>query len=165
MSARRRSCLASGIFFEALKSLHSLRSWQLILLARRSDRITSRYGAFRSTADRRLGLVVLIAQRAQARSAQQQVSAARRVEAEPAGGEHPQEMPARKNQHVAFNGSDSAHYAVGARADLVGQFSSRTAFAEQLPVRALRVDFSRAAILILAVVPFDQVGVDFGHVP
>jgi hypothetical protein len=40
---------------------------------------------------------------------------------------------------------------------------SRAAVAEQLPVRALRVDLGRAAALILAVVPFDQIGVDFGH--
>src|SRR6516162_9584841 len=113
--------------------------------------------------DCRRGQVVFIAQRAQARGAQQEVPAARRVETEPAGGEHPQEMPARENQYLALDRAHPAHEAVGACADLIWRLSSRATVAEQLPVRALCVDLSRAAALILAVVPFDQVGLDFGH--
>src|SRR5271169_973314 len=110
-----------------------------------------------------LGRFVLVAQCAQARSAQQEVPAARRVETEPAGGEHPQEMPARKNQHVAFDRAHPAHDAVGPRAYLARRLSSGAAVTEELPVRALRMDLSRAAALVLAVIPFDQVGVDFGR--
>src|SRR6516162_7515468 len=70
--------------------------------------------------DRRLGQFVLVTQRAQARSAQQKVPPSRRVETEPTSGEHPQEMPARKNQHIAFDCAHSAHNAVGPRADRPG---------------------------------------------
>jgi hypothetical protein len=42
--------------------------------------------------DYRLGPVVFIAQRNEARRAQQEVPAARPVETEPAHGEHPQEL-------------------------------------------------------------------------
>jgi hypothetical protein len=94
--------------------------------------------------DCRRGQVVFIAQRAQARGAQQEVPAARRVETEPAGGEHPQEMPARKNQHVAFDRAHPAHDAVGPRAYLARRLSSGAAVTEELPVRALRMDLSRA---------------------
>src|SRR5208282_5027015 len=94
--------------------------------------------------DRRLGQFVLIAQRAEARSAQQEVPAARRVETEPAGREYPQEMPARKNQHVAFDRAHPAHDAIGPRADLARRLSSGTAVTEELPVRALGMDLSRA---------------------
>jgi len=66
--------------------------------------------------DYRLGLVVFIAERAKARSAQQEVPATRCIETEPAGGEHPQEMPTRKNQHVTFDRAQPAHDAVGPRA-------------------------------------------------
>ena len=53
--------------------------------------------------DYRLGqVVVFIAQRTEACGAQQEVPAIRRVQTDPAGGEHPQEMPARKNQHVTL---------------------------------------------------------------
>src|SRR5208282_869265 len=110
-----------------------------------------------------LGQFMLIAQRAEARSAQQEVPATSRVEAEPAGREHPQEMPARKNQHVAFDRAHSAHDAVGPRADLARRLSSGAAVTEQLPVRALHMDLSGAAALILAIVPLDQVGIDLGR--
>src|SRR5208282_2480355 len=97
-------------------------------------------------------------------SAQQEVPAARRVETEPAGREYPQEMPARKNQHVAFDRAHPAHDAIGPRADLARRLSSGTAVTEELPVRALGMDLSRAAALILAVIPFDQVGIDLSRV-
>src|SRR5271169_1935890 len=107
-----------------------------------------------------LGQFMLIAQRAEARSAQQEVPATRRVETEPAGREYPQEMPARKNQYVAFDRAHPAHDAIGPRADLAWRLSSGAAVTEELPVRALRMDLSRAAALILAVIPFDQIGID-----
>src|SRR5271169_1393213 len=110
-----------------------------------------------------LGQFVLVAQCAQARSAQQEVPATRRVETEPADGEHPQEMPARKNQHVTFDRTHPAHDAVGPRANLARRLSSGTAVTEELPVRALCMDFSRSAAFILAIVPLDQVGIDLGR--
>src|SRR6516164_1398629 len=112
--------------------------------------------------DRRLGQFVLVPQSAEARSAQQEVPATRRVETEPASGEYPQEMPARKNQHVAFDCAHSAHNAVGPRANLARRLSSWAAVTEELPVRTLCMDFSRAAAFILAIVPLDQVGIDLG---
>src|SRR5271163_854890 len=114
-------------------------------------------------ADCGLGQFVLIAQRAKARSAQQEVPATRRVETEPAGGEHPQEMPARKNQHVASDRAHPAHDTVGPRPDLARRLSSGATVTEELPVRALRMDLSRAAAFILAIVPLDQVGIDLGR--
>src|SRR6516164_1675544 len=110
-----------------------------------------------------LGQFVLVAQCAQARSAQQEVPATRRVETEPTSGEHPQEMPARKNQHVAFDRTHPAHDAVGPRANLARRLSSGTAVTEELPVRTLHTGFSRAAAFILAIVPLDQVGIDLGY--
>src|SRR4029434_1220802 len=50
--------------------------------------------------DYRLRHVVFVAQRAQARRAQHEVSTERGIEAEPTSGEYSQEMPARKKQHV-----------------------------------------------------------------
>ena len=51
----------------------------------------------------RFGAVMFIAQGTQARRAQQEILAGPRFEPEPAGGEHPQEMPARKQQHVPLD--------------------------------------------------------------
>ena len=125
----------------------------------------SRHGGVIPHPDCWLGLVVFIAERAEARSAQQETPATRRVEAEPASGEHPQEMSARKKQHVAFDRTHPAHDAVGSRADLARRLSSGAAVTEQFPVWSLGMDLSRAAALIVAVIPFDQVGVDFSRSP
>src|SRR5215469_18373743 len=53
-------------------------------------------------ADRRFGgVIVLMVEDAEARGSKQEAPSSRRVEAEPARGEHPQDMPARKQQDVA----------------------------------------------------------------
>ena len=116
-------------------------------------------------ADHRLAQVMLIAQCAQARGAQQEVSSGRWFQPQPAGGEHPQEMAAGKKQHVALEGSHPAQHAVSPRAYLVRRFTSGATVAEQLPIRALSIDLGRASALVLAVVPFDQIAIHFGDGP
>lgn len=69
--------------------------------------------------DDRLGPVMFIAQRTQARRAQQEEPAGRRFEPEPAGGEHSQEMTARKEQRVPFYGTHPPDNAIGSRPHLV----------------------------------------------
>src|SRR5262245_10484281 len=111
----------------------------------------------------RLGTVVLIAEGTQARRAQQEESARSRLETEPAGGEHAQEVAARKEQHVSLDGADTAHHALRPDADLVRRFPTGTAVAEELPVRTLRKDLGAATPLVFAVVPLEQVGIDRRH--
>src|SRR5947207_14846040 len=113
----------------------------------------------------RLGPVVLVAQRGEARRAQQPISPSRGLEPEPAGGEHPQEMPAREKQDVSPRLPHAAHHAVGPGADLVRRLASRATVAEALPGGALSVDLSAGASLVLSVVPFDQILVDLGRGP
>src|SRR3974377_1771435 len=72
-------------------------------------------------------------------------------------------MPTRKDQHISLNRVHTAQYLVGPRGDLVWRLSPWTAVAKQLPVRPLLADFATPATLILAVVPFDQLAIDFGH--
>src|SRR5262245_6116899 len=52
-----------------------------------------------------------------------------------------------------------------ARHDLSRRFPFGAAVAEQLPVVALGPNFGRPASLILAVVPFQQIAIDFGDAP
>ena len=108
---------------------------------------------------------MFIAQRTHARCAQQEKPAGRRFEAEPAGGEHPKKMAARKKQHVALDRVHPAHDTISTRAHLTRRFPSRATVPEQLPVWALHVDFRRAAALIIAVVPFEQIAINFGYRP
>src|SRR2546425_10478142 len=74
-------------------------------------------------------------------------------------------MATREKQNVAGDSAYSVHYAVGPRRNVFWRFAPRAAVAEQLPVRAFGKDVSRAPAFVLAVVPFDQVGVNLGHRP
>src|SRR5262245_23551212 len=118
--------------------------------------------SFVPQANHRLGQTTMfIGQYAQARRAQQQISAARWFEPEPASAEHAQKMAAGKNQNVPVNGAQAAHHPVGPRAYLIRRFSAGTTVAEQLPTGTLRKDIGRTTAFILAVVPFVQITIDF----
>src|SRR5271170_857085 len=70
-------------------------------------------------------------------------------------------MPARKNQHVSFDGTQTAQNLIGPRANLIRRFAAGTTIAEQLPVRTLRMDLHRSEAFVFAVVPFDQFTIGF----
>src|SRR5207248_991865 len=74
---------------------------------------------------------------------------------------YPRNMPARKYRDVAVDGAHSLNDPVGARRHLVRSFASRAAVTEQEPARALGKDVGGAAALILAVIPFGEVGISF----
>src|SRR5207245_6639331 len=86
-----------------------------------------------------------------------------RGETKPARREHSETVPAGEERGVAFDGARPAHRPVGPRPDLVGRLPSRAAVAEQLPVRTLAVDVGAGATFIRAVVPFDEIRLDFRH--
>src|SRR2546426_3457245 len=113
--------------------------------------------------DYRLRQVVFVAQRTHARRAEHEVSTERGIEAEPASSKYSEKMRARKDQHITLDSAHAFHHAVCPRANLVRRFPSGAAIAKQLPIRALPVDVSGKATLILAIVPFEQVTVDFSH--
>src|SRR5439155_16685384 len=113
--------------------------------------------------DYRLRQVVFVTQRTQARCAQQEVSTECGIEPEPARGEYSQEMPAGEKQHVTFDTARAFHRAVRPRANLFWRFPSGAAIPKQLLIRALPVNVSGKATLILAIVPFEQVPIDFSH--
>ena len=108
---------------------------------------------------------MFIAQRAQTGGAQQEVSSGPRLKPHPAGGEHPQEVAARKKEHSRSGGSHPGQYAVSPRAHLVRRFTAWATVAEQLPLRPRSKDLVCAETLVLTVVPFDQIAVDFGNCP
>src|SRR5262245_10302959 len=107
--------------------------------------------------------VVFVAQRTETRGAQHEVSTECGIKSEPTNGEYSQEMPTGEKQDVIFDRANAFHHTICSRANLVGRFPSRTAIAKQLPIRALLVDVSGQATLIRAIIPFDQVPVDFRH--
>ena len=114
--------------------------------------------------DHRLRKIVFVPDRAQARRAQQKISArVSRVSPQPPVGENANEMSAGKEQHISRDRTNTLDYTVCPLADLCGRFPSRGAVAEQLPVWTFRKDLSRTQSLILTVVPFHQVRIGCGR--
>src|SRR5438309_8915373 len=112
--------------------------------------------------DSRLGKVVLVAEQAEARGAEQEIAPAGSFETEPTGGEDAQDMTARKHEDVAAEGTHTADDAIGSYADLVRSFPARATVAEQMPIRALPEDLGGAPAFILAIVPFCQIRIELG---
>src|SRR5271156_6149485 len=110
----------------------------------------------------RLGQVVLVAKRAQARGAQQKIFSALGFHSQPARDQYSQNVPARKNQNVALDRTHAVNHTVGARSNLGGRFPTGATVAEQLPARTLGMDLRGAQTLVFAVIPFDQVMIDIG---
>src|SRR5713226_3673150 len=114
-------------------------------------------------ADHRLGSIVLVPHRAETGRTEQEVPARPRFEPEPARGEHSEKVSARKEQDVPFDRPHPAYHPVGPCSDLIRRLPSRAAVAEQLPVRTLGANVSAGAAFIRAVVPFEEIRLDFGH--
>src|SRR5262249_49949621 len=114
-------------------------------------------------ANHRLGQVVFVTQGTHTRGAQQEVATGSRFEPQPSSRKHAQEMPAGKEQYVPLEGPHSAYHPVGPDTNLFRGFPSRTTITEQLPVRALGVDVTGAAALVVSVIPFQQVAIDLGY--
>jgi hypothetical protein len=112
-----------------------------------------------------LGKGMFITQRTHAGRAQQEVSSGPRLKPHPSGGEHPQEVAARKKEHSRSGGSHPGQYEVSPHAHLVRRFTARATVAEQLPLRSRSKDLVCAETLVLTVVPFDQIAIDFGNCP
>ena len=80
----------------------------------------------------------------------------------PAGRQHTAEVPVGKGRYAAGQRRPAGEQTVGSRRDLHRRFAARTAVGVDLPVRAARADFVRALAVIVAVVPFGEVGLDHG---
>src|SRR5215471_18440546 len=84
-----------------------------------------------------------------------------RLQPEPAGGQHSQEVSAGKQKDRALNCSNPVHDAVRPRRYLVKRFPARESITEHLPTRTLRLNVRGAETFVLAVVPFNQVTIHF----
>jgi hypothetical protein len=73
---------------------------------------------------------MFIAERAKTSCVQHEKLAGEWFESEPAGGEHSQEMSARKNQHIAFDGAHPTDNTIGSGANLLRRFSVWATVAE-----------------------------------
>ena len=106
---------------------------------------------------------VFIANCAQARRSQHERFAMDWLHANPSCGQHPEKMTAGKNQHVAAYCADPAHDTISSSCHLLWRFTAGRAIAEQLPVRAFFQDVNRQAAFVLAVVPLNEISIDFSR--
>jgi hypothetical protein len=72
-------------------------------------------------------------------------------------------MSARKQQHIAMDSAQAAHNAIRPGGYLLRRFTSRATVAEKLPFWTLCADLGPAAAFVFAIVPLDQVTIDFGN--
>jgi len=100
-------------------------------------------------------------QRAQTRRAQDEEAAARRVESQPPRGQHSQEMPAGKEEYGAVDGARPVQDVVRSRSDVIHRLSPRRSVTEDIPAGTSRQDVFGGQAFIVAVIPFDQVAIDF----
>src|SRR5439155_1372046 len=113
--------------------------------------------------DRGFRQVVFIAQGAQARSTQQEQSAAHWLESEPTRGKHSQKVSARENQNLPLDHADLPQHTISPCTNLTGVFTVWATITKQLPVRAFGKNLSAATALIISVVPFDQISFNLGN--
>ena len=68
--------------------------------------------------DHGLRQIVLVAKRAQAGRAQQEISASLRFQPQPSRSQYPQKVPTRKNQNVALDRAHAANHTISPRSNL-----------------------------------------------
>ena len=112
--------------------------------------------------DHRLRQIMLVAKRAQAGSAQQEISTSLGFQPQPTCGQYPKKVPARKNQNVPLYCTHAVNHTIRPRSNLAWRFATGTTVSEELPVKAPGMDLRSAQTLVFAVVPFEQVAIDFG---
>ena len=105
-------------------------------------------------------IVVLVTQSGERGRGQQEQSAFRSLQPQPTGAEHAQEMATGEQNRIAIEASQAGNHSVRASLDLCDAFTARATVAEQLPVGPLVMDLLAGESFVVAVVPFNQVGVD-----
>src|SRR4051794_17155313 len=74
-------------------------------------------------------------------------------------------MAAREDQHVAIDATGARNDAVRAQADLLGRFAVWTAIVKNHPAGLARQDPISFLTFEIAIVPFDQVRIQFCNAP
>jgi hypothetical protein len=103
---------------------------------------------------------MVVSERAQARRTEYSESSRRYLELKPTGGEHSQEMAARKNDDGSGCSVQAFHDAPRPRRDIGGRFAAGTPVAKDIPLRTLGTNFGGAESFVSAIVPFEQIGID-----
>src|SRR6185295_4131968 len=103
--------------------------------------------------DDRLLTAVLIAQGAEAGSAQRDRSGDNRSDTAPANSQHSEEMSTGEQQNIPWFRSHFFNDSIGSIRDLLWRLTARAAVTEDLPSRAFCPDLDGSATFVLAVVP------------
>src|SRR5262249_1056440 len=113
-----------------------------------------------SVPDLHRGRVVVVAEDVQGRGVEREVLAAGGRKADPPRDQHSEDVAVGEQGDVARRVADAGDDAIDPRAELRGCLATRAAVPEDHPARLLLADLLRREPLLLAVVPFLQVGLD-----
>ncbi len=111
--------------------------------------------------DRLVAAVMLEAEHAHAGGAAEKYTPGRRRQTAPAGRDHSYDVAARECQHVAIDTVYSGDEAFSAHCHVFGRFTARAAITIEFPAGLLFQDVAGQLSLEAAVVPLDQVMIDF----
>jgi hypothetical protein len=82
------------------------------------------------------------------------------VEARANGRPTRMKCPLEKKQHNRPNRAHTVYFSARPRGDLMWHLTARAAIAEQIPIRAFRVDLNAAPTFVLTVVPFEKIPIN-----
>ena len=97
----------------------------------------------------------LVSEHRDSAGAERESSTGARLQLQPAGSHHAQDMTMRKYEHVPAVGHERQH-AVQASSNLAWALAAGTAIAPQVPARIARANLGRGQTFKIAVVPFAQ---------
>jgi hypothetical protein len=83
-------------------------------------------------------------------------------ESNPTNAKHPPEMAVRKDGNLALQQSQSRDDAIGAVGHLFRRFAAGASVSKEIPVWTRLADVHGESSLVVAIVPFGQIGIDFG---
>ena len=107
----------------------------------------------------------VIAEDAQRRGIEEEVTSCSGWKADPPSNKDPKDVAVGKEDDVSFHRAHALDYSIHSNADVFRTFPSRATVLEEHPPRRLGMNLFRGQALVVAVVPFLEVAIDFGPLP
>lgn len=108
---------------------------------------------------------VIVTDRAQGGSAQEEVPARTGIQPQPTRDEDAEKMAAGKEQHISINSAEPFHHATCPISQIDQVLAAGATVAEYLPAGPLLLDLVRRLSLVIAVVPFGEVAINDSDPP
>jgi hypothetical protein len=132
----------------------------IVVMCQASRRSPRRHRAIVPQVNDGVCTAVVIAQYANAGGIEHQAATERRRDFDPPRGEYAQHVSAREKQDVALERPKPRHDPIDPLGDLQDGLAAGTPVAEELPLRALSMDFNACPAFVMTIIPFEQLPVE-----